>query len=380
MPPVEPLTTPLGRLADLDLSDHNLCASLLGHEKHQLIEGIVFESVFDQYADAMQQAADGSLRPIPVETVIATLPSAGQAAPVYGAFVWAKRRTQGLGRLLSALESCYHVWLVEWHIEARAFYAARASRGRLVQSPQPLEKVCARVSARGPTPMVVARKVRDQIRINQSVWGYLSSHYGDSLGAEVVLPRIFINWGIQPWFGGVWNLDRVFLCDEQLWHMEIKHKYPMERRGTLSFGINDGELGQIANILRCGLRSLHVITVKPFWKRESGSMYLLNDLEARSKAAILAKELTPSAVSGAFQGGPGRAAAHTSLTGRYRVSYRRFEASSFRAAGVLSDRPSRIAGAIVSQMRGRQLPPACTDGELRALRITTPRKHRGAAS
>ena len=121
--------------------------------------------------------------------------------------------------------------------------------------------------------------------------GISPSHYGDRLGADVVLSRVFINWGVQPWFGaGVWNLDRIFLHGNQLWHLEIKHKYPMEREARLHFGINDGELRQIASLLECGLRSLHVVTVKPFWERQSGSMYLLNDLEARSRAAILSME------------------------------------------------------------------------------------------
>ena len=380
MPQVEPLTTPLGRLADLDLSDHDVCASLLAEEKHQLIEGIVFESVFDQYVDAMHQASDGALRPVPVETVIATLPSPIQAARVFGAFVWAKQRTQGLGRLLAALEARYRVWLVEWHSEPRAFFATPVSRGHSAGDPQPLEEVCAAASGRNPTPVVVAPDVRDRYRINQSVWGYLSSHYGDGLGTKVVLPRIFINWGVQPWFGGVWNLDRVFLYGDQLWHMEIKHKYPMERAGTLRFGINDGELGQIANVLDCGLRSLHVVTVKPFWARQSGSMYLLHNFEARSRAAILAKELTLSEVSSALRGAPARAGAHTSLTGRAGVPFRSFKASTFRMAGALSDPPSQIAAAFVSQMRGGQLPPACTDGEIRALRITAPQERRGAIS
>ena len=380
MLPSKPLTTPLGPLTDLDLLDHDTCALLLSHDKHQLIEGIVFESIFDQYIAAMRHASDGALRPVPIETAIVTLPPSGPGAPDYAAFVWAKTRTQGLGRFLIALEKRYRVWLVDWQSESRSFLAAPISGGRLAGDPEPLGHVCAGVSKREPRSMLVAREVRDPYRTNQSVWGYLSSHYGDRLGTEVVLPRIFINWGIQPWFNGVWNLDRMFLYDEQLWHMEIKHKYPMEYAGTLCFGINDGELGQIANIVDCGLRSLHVVTVKPFWERQSGSMYLINDIEARSKASILTMELTQDTVSGAFRAEAARSTAHTSFTGRSSVPFRRFEAKAFRTAGTLSDPPVRIASAIVSQIRRSQLPPFCTDAELRSLRIVKPRHYRGYAT
>ena len=380
MPPPKALTTPLGPITDLDLRDHDTCALLLSHDKHQLIEGIVFESIFDQYIAVMHNASDGALRPVPVETAIATLPPSGLGAPGYAAFVWAKTRTQGLGRLLIALEKHYRVWLVDWQSENRTFLAAPISGGHLASDPEPLGHICAELSGRGPRSTPVAREVRDPYRTNQSVWGYLSSHYGDRLGTDVVLPRIFINWGIQPWFGGVWNLDRIFLYGEQLWHMEIKHKYPMDSVGTLYFGINDGELRQIANMLDCGLRSLHVVTVKPFWERQSGSMYLLNDIEARSKAAILSMELTQDTVSAALRAEAGRSAAHTSFTGRSSVSFRRFEAKAFRTAGTLSDPPTRIASAIVSQMRRGQLPPFCTDAELRSLRIAKPRDYRGAST
>lgn len=217
-------------------------------------------------------------------------------------------------------------------------------------------------------------------RTSQSVWGYHSSHYGVSLGTEVVSPKIFINWGIQPWFWGVWNLDRVFLYGDQLWHMEIKQEYPMEHASRLYFGISDGELGQIASVLNCGLRTSHVVTVNPFWGRNSGSMYLLNDIEARSRAAILARELTPGTVSSALGAEPAGAAVRTSITGRSRISFRRFEANTFRTAGMLSNPPTRIASAFVSQMCRDQLPPACTDAEIRALRIITPRNRRGAVT
>ena len=365
--------TPLGPVNTLDLRDHDVCAALLAHDKHQLIEGIVFESVFDQYVAAMGETSDGTVRSIPVETATVRLPSSGDGQPAYGAFVWARRRTEGLGRFLGALAARYRVWLVEWSAADRCFTAAPVSTAGRSGPFRLLHDVCADVSDRhAPLYETVDHGVRNRQRSNQSVWGYLSSHYGDRLGADVVLPRVFINWGVQPWFGGgVWNLDRILLCGDRLWHMEIKHKYPMDHAGRLSFGINDGELRQIDALLRCGLRSLHVVTVKPYWDKRAGSMYLLNDLQARSRAAIMAKELTANVLADALQGRGGRSGAHTSFGGRSSVAFRPFEATEFRRIGVLSDSAADVARGLVNHLSDGPLPPPPTDDGLRALRMAT---------
>ena len=197
------MRTPLGPLQQLDLQDHDLCAELLAHEKHQLIEGIVFESVFDQYVTAMERESAGTIRPIPVETAVVRLPNAGEDEYPYGAFVWAKRKTEGLGRFLKALEVCYRVWLVEWSSDDRVFTATPVSEGGRSGPTETLDVLCASVSNRdAPKHESIHDSVRNPHRIKQSVWGYLAAHYGNQLGWDVVLPRIFINWGVQPWFGG----------------------------------------------------------------------------------------------------------------------------------------------------------------------------------
>ena len=363
--------TPLGPLDTLDLRDHDVCAELLAHDKHQLVEGMVFESVFDQYVAAMEAASSRTVRAIPVETATVRLPTSGGGQPAYGAFVWAKKKTEGLGRFLQALEIHYRVWLVEWSANRLGFTAAPVSDGRRTGPALPLDAVCANVSDRdAPGYETVDRGVRNPQRIKQSVWGYLSSHYGDRLGTDVVLPRIFINWGVQPWFsGGVWNLDRILLHGNGLWHMEIKHKYPMDRDGKLSFGINDGELLQIDALLRCGLRSLHVVTVKPFWTKQAGSMYLLADLGARSRAAVLATELTADLIAAALQRKGGRSGADTSFDGRSSVAFRSFEASRFRRIGLLSDSADSVARGLVGHMSDNSSRGLVTDDGLRALRM-----------
>ena len=364
------MQTPLGPLADLDLSDHERCGDILALDKHQLVEGLVFESYFDQYLMSLPEASGGSMRAVDVETAVVLFPKGNsRSASNVGAFVWARRKSAGLGRYLEALSVRMPVWLVEY-TEADSEFRAAPVEGYRPQPPwKPLQEVAASVGS-GTTPVFdeVAMQVRDRNRINQSFWGYLSERHGSLLGFNVVLPRIFLNWGVQPWFRHVWNVDRIFLHDDQLWHFEIKHKYPMERDGRLAFGINDGELRLMRLLLDCGLRSLHAVIVKPFWERQSGSMYLQNDLEARSRTAVIGREMTVEAVDGALSSTGGRSGVHTSFAGRSKVPFKSFPASSFHRFGRLADEYTAVAGRISSHMKGQDQ-PVCHDSDLRRLRL-----------
>ncbi|TQN60566.1 hypothetical protein FLX27_16125 [Agrobacterium tumefaciens] len=60
---------PWGRLRDLDLSDHNLCETILAEDKHQLGEGLVVENIFDQIIEAVPALLANALL-LDVETAI----------------------------------------------------------------------------------------------------------------------------------------------------------------------------------------------------------------------------------------------------------------------------------------------------------------------
>lgn len=49
------METPFGQLATLDLSDHELCRRIISLDKQSLAEGLVVESVFDQYLAAFSR-------------------------------------------------------------------------------------------------------------------------------------------------------------------------------------------------------------------------------------------------------------------------------------------------------------------------------------
>lgn len=356
------MQTPLGPLNSLDLTDHNVCAEILRQDKHQLIEGLVFESYFDQYLLSLNEASGEQVQLVDVDTAVVRLPEGDLAA-----FVWARSRGPGLGRYLEALSSRMKVWLVDY--SGGEFLAARFGDGQLQSERQPLQELAGIVGEHdSPLFESVGDNVKDPIRTNQSFWGYLSERHGTRLGLNVVLPRIFLNWGIQPWFRQVWNVDRVFLHGDQLWHFEIKHKYPMSRDGQLMFGINEGELRLMRQLAECGLRSMHTLIIKPYWDKNVGSMYLLNDVKARGRAAVIGREMTDDAISAALKRAGGRSGADTTFSGQGSVNFQSFPAASFSRFGLLSDDHEQIATRIFSQMAASDQ-PQCRDRDLERLRL-----------
>ena len=365
------MKTPLGPpLCDLDLSDQQVCREILSCDKHQVVEGLVFEHYLDQLS--LSEASAQSMLPVDVDTAVVRLPK-DHARPGsdFGAFVWA-RQTDGAGldHYLSVLSAQMPVWLVQYNETDGEFLAARVADNPPPLPWKPLQELVADITGREPAFEEVASDVRDSNRINQSFWGYLSErHQGKALAFNVILPRIFLNWGIQPCFRYVWNLDRIYVHNGQLWHLEIKHKYPMDGRdGRLAFGMNNGELRVIRTLIACGLRSLHVVIVKPFWDKRAGSMYLLNDLEARPRAAVIGRELTAQNVQLALSSRGGRSGSYTSFTGYGRVPFKSFPASSFHQFGLLGDAHTQIASRMYSQMTGNDQ-PLCQDSDLRSLRL-----------
>ena len=150
-------------------------------------------------------------------------------------------------------------------------------------------------------------------------------------------------------------MDRVLLVDDQVWLLEVKHKFPKELppKGnwpTLRFGVNDGELAVIDRLAEFGIRCLHTILVKPYWSKEIGSTYLLNDLSLRSKAAMIAVDLNREVIKTMMAGRAGKSGAHTTIDGRSGMNFRMLPARSFRDMGVLSDPLEDIAREMVRVM------------------------------
>ncbi|BAX59190.1 hypothetical protein [Burkholderia stabilis] len=340
------MQTPWGRLEDLDLTDHDLAAEILAADKHQLIEGLVVECLFDQIVTEIPTDGEQAVLPVDVESVVV---DTRRATERWVCLVWARSRGAGLGRYLRLLERRFVPYLVAY--KNGEFRTARVSNGEKWEQSVPLSELMQRLSGKDAIPFQVDEQVKNQNRQRQAFWGFISAYYRHNVGARVILPRILINCAIQPYFRSVWNLDRIFLVGDDIWLFEIKHKYPMGGR-SLRFGINVGELGVLDRLAGAGIRCLHTILVKPQWSKDVGSMYLMNDLDMRARAALIATVLDRERISQMMKRQSGQSAAHTSITGKSTLAYKEIEASEFHELGLLSDGAEQLAGRLVVAMNG----------------------------
>lgn len=355
------METPWGQLSDLNLADHELAVDVLSADKHQLVEGLVVECLFDQVVANVPAVSGQNVIALDVDSVVV---DTMRKKDRWLCFVWARSMTKGLGRYLLALEKCLAPYLVTY--SDGEFMATRVRGGKRELPARLLPELMLELSGGKMTPFRVDGSVKNRNRQRQAFWGFISEYYQDSLGERVVLPRILINYVIQPYFRAVWNLDRIFIIDDVVWLFEIKHKFPMDRNG-LHFGINDGELGVLEMLAGAGIRCFHTILVKPFWSKDVGSMYLLNDLNIRTQAAIIAVVLDEAAIVRIMGRRSGRSGAHTSITGSSGLSFKSISAVDFKVLGQLSDPPLDVAAKMYAVMTGAQSVPV-SDDWLRSLR------------
>lgn len=358
------MLTPWGKLGDLNLSDNALCERILAADKHQLVEGLIVENEFDRIVDAIPASLTGALM-LDVETAIV---DTDRMPDRWHAFVWARSREDGLRRYLQALGRRFRVWLVEFDPMAGTFFAHERREGRAIGPTGPLTSVMQELAGRQPASVEVAPAVRDPDRQRLGFWDHLSQVYGDRLGERVILPRLFLNHGVQPWFRKVWNIDRILVRGNDIWALEIKHKFPMSR-GALAFGINDGELGMLGQVVESGLRCFHAIFAKPLWTDAAGAAHIFGEPELKDRVALIGVELDRRRIEAMFRGRRGSSPAHTTFSGKGRLDFRRIAASQFMRMGLLGEQDERLSRALGQALAGGALPPV-TDRWLWSLRVS----------
>lgn len=357
------MDTPWGLLADLNPDDRDLAYRILATDKHQLLEGLVVENTFDQLLQPLCTGSQQNLVQLDVETIIVPIRDLSRK---WAAFIWVRSKTTGLGRYLEALGKIAKVYFVvfrdgdfwTWPM------AAGKRRGDMVA----LSTLVWSIGKRNKQPTEVDAGIRDEERQRAAVWGYLSTFYkGRALWERIVLMRIFINHGIQPYFYGTWNLDRICLYNDQLWMLEVKHKYPFGGR-NLALGINDGELLMMDLASQAGIRTAYMIIVKPVWSKDVGSMYLHAELAKREKAAVIGVRMDQEKIAAIKAGKSASSPSHTSIDGSKELKFKSIPAKDFAFLGNFSESSSVIAGRIGKFLDGQPLPQV-TDARLRALKM-----------
>ena len=361
------MRTPWGNLYDLDLSDTKLAEAILCGDKHQLVEGMIVECLFDQFLESLS-AGTPSVVALNVETAIVQ-PRRYSDKKI--AIVWAREKVTGLGRYLQALETKFQVFLIEY-LPDRGFFGHRRENGIRSGNFMAIDDLLAPVAAQDYREFRVSREVRNDHRLQQAIWGFLFPHHGGKLAEKVLLPRLLMNCGIQPWFRFAWNVDRIFLVDDQLWLFEVKHKFPFHDReaNSLVFGLNNGEVKNFSLLADCGIRTLFSIMVKPKWSKTIGSLYMMTDLKARENTALIGKVLDSARLKRLMDTSSGTTGADTTITGdkNANLKYKSIPAQEFGSFGRFSDRPSGLAATMVEEMRGITS-TRVRDEELKSLRM-----------
>lgn len=358
------LRTPFGDLTTLNLRDPDTQQLVLFYDKHQILEGLVAENAADQVLEGAL-TSDSSLTPLRVVSVV-------------GARSDSHKRTvlvldQGtapklLHSYLEQLAQQFGVKLVRYDSAARDFITHPGVYRPGTELTDSYGALTQKLRSRGLTKVESA--VRNEMRQQQGFWGQLVGAYGDRLGDSVVLPRLFKNFAVQPYFDrGVWDIDRVYWDGRRQAYgvIEVKHKYPFGKEPRpLKFGINCGSCGVLRDLASVGFLCFHSIMLKPYWNDIQTVTYLFNDMKARSRVLFCGKHFSFEELDALYHQPAKTSPGKTTLTGQGDLQYVSFLASNLHRIGMLndSDISERFAAALHDELQ-----EYVTDAEIRDLRL-----------
>lgn len=350
------MLTPFGELAALDTANFAVLANVLKWDKHALLEGMIAEDLVDQILD---RVPDGqNITPLRVRTCIA----ACRGSRTRYAFVWSREAvTTTIRPYLEVLAARHDVYVVAYDAGRRDFLVTRNPYvgGEPTLPDELLHDALRRITNRTPDLANLPRTeiaVRDRIRQNQAIWGFLNVLYGRNIYETAVLPRIFMNFGVQPFFDFAWDVDRVFLVNGTVSVIEVKHKYPFPAGNPANFGLNTGSMMLIENLVAGGATCYHLVLVKPYWDETTSSMYLLGNLEAREKALLVGCRIDAAEIAAAGQRRKGETGAKTTLSGTGVLKYIPMPLTGFHLVGSLAAPLVQNASRIGQALGGRTLP------------------------
>ncbi|MGE4271097.1 MAG: hypothetical protein AB7E44_12545 [Acidithiobacillus sp.] len=368
------LLTPFGPLKDVPLDDvDQLKEILVRSDKSRMLEGLVIEAVFNDY---LSKLSGQGIEVLPI-SLVRTLTEKTQPdltkEYVKSWWMWDHSKDgQTATELLSLLAPRPHSkeFLLDcyYNAEERDFYIKELGRMRNI----PIQSYMLKKRGQSTPPFrIPSDSVIDEHRSQQAFWAGISSQYGNDLFRNIVLYRLFKNCAIQPFFDGVWDIDSLArLPDGKLMQLEVKHKYPRveESNGNLSFGINNGQLSVMLDLAQRGIKTLHMIMVKPIWSKDLGTGYLLNRIGYRKNVLFLAKLLDANSLRQIRSGQSYQTGAEQSFTGRTGQKARYVDVSEFQFLGTLDDPVEDVARNISLAATGALNQPA-SDRLLKESRI-----------
>jgi hypothetical protein len=375
--------TPLGYFPEeVNIKDLTSENSLLTREKHQLLEGLVIEYVAEQFIE--NPALQNSIKILDVVTLITKgIPNNhDNTSEQYCSFIW-RRDDSNIDDFILTLQNlskgCSYTTYICKEEEMR-FYVSKPSAQKWLPLQNYLRNKRKNTDYKKIKFPQVSKKSKNNERQISSILGRLQPAYNKRIITEVILPRVFKNYLIQPFFRSGWDLDRIFRFQGQLWEFELKHKYPIdnysffeennniENRYCLSFGINEGQAKIIKLLADQGLNTLHLILVKPRWSDQEDPGYLFVDEEARKKTLVIGAILTQEKINEILAGKLKTAPSKTSYNGSTETGYYRIPRNFFHVIGNYADGTDRLAPNIIRLLNGK-LTSALTTQDLLKNRI-----------
>ncbi|CAG9000646.1 MAG: hypothetical protein CENE_02646 [Candidatus Celerinatantimonas neptuna] len=331
-------------LDKLNLDDRNIQFSILKYDKHQTLEGLQIEPLAITY---IKRLTKSGVEILDVATLIALQKGANRNRCV---FVWSDELNEvslGYIQLLNNL-AFKTIYVVRYSDSEKTFYCSKPDR---LDKYFPLQEYLH--TKRGKqSPIVfpdISRSVRDPERQLSAFWARLQGYFHGAKQFQkvVLLNHILKNFVVQPFFTWLWDLDRIICYKRQYWEMELKHKYPFISRERLYFGINDGQLRLVRDLCNVGLRTLHLILVKPVWDKELDLGYLYNRRDISDRVLLIGTELTEERINQLLTKESKESGNNTSYSGRSKNRFKSIPATDFYVLGSYERKLSGVADNIL---------------------------------
>lgn len=337
-------------LEKLDLNNKEVQFSILSYDKHQTLEGLQIEPLAMAYLHHLERF--GVELPN-VTTLIASQKGSHLSRCI---FVWVREPDEISEAYINTLQrlAANTTFVVRYSEVKRTFYCHKPA---CVTKYYPLQTYLR--GKRGVDRISfpeISQSVRDTERQMAVFWGRLAGAFSDhkKFQEEVVLNRILKNFVVQPFFTWLWDLDRIIRYKNTYWEIELKHKYPFERNKTLYFGLNVGQTKLVRELGFVGIRTLHIILVKPIWNKNIDPGYLFNRRDMLGKVLLIGTELTTTKAENMLKQKPRESDVSTSYSGKEKNNFLSISASDFYVLGSYETPPEKVAMNILNLLDGKE--------------------------
>lgn len=371
---------PCGRnLGEINLEDPKELKELLSYDKYQMLEGINIEGLFKKYFDGLSRYGISMLDiDLVKSSSIPTKKGFIQRPPVW----WLWNRSSALEpieRFHGQLETSRRDYVLHCSYDEneREFYFTRPRGGTLPgESVQQYMMRQRKWEDLDYFPSPDHDVVKDKGRLDQ-LWDSFHKTFPGTLYQDAIIPRIFKNFVVQPFFKWVWDVDNVALIPNgSFMQFEVKHKFPGGPDHELYFGLNNGQINLVNELCDKGIDTLHVIIVKPDWDDETGTEYLTNDgVQKRDNALIVARRIDKKRALQIIASRTYESPIKTSKDGKGVLKFKKLFVGDFNVIGKLTDNEQTLIENIKRAALGEPL-EALTPERLISNRLSQARKQR----